>query len=211
MFCRTSRAFTLVELLTVIGIIAVLAALLFPAFLTARGKAREISCVSNLRQIGMAISMYSQDSDGLYPWALDATDKYTPEIWSGEPDFYAQIPYMPMLHEAVQPYMKSKALWQCSADSGYDIEDFTGMPLDASPSSYRRFGTSYNYRTEICFRHMGDASFRQPAIVNVVFDAAGKWHGGLLPNQMRYNVLHGDNHTKNMTRDQLDELWATPL
>ena len=87
---RARQAFTLIELLTVIGIIAVLAALLFPVFATARGKAREITCVSNLRQIGMAIKMYTQDHDELYPWAVDPTDKYTPEIWSQFPEFQAK-------------------------------------------------------------------------------------------------------------------------
>jgi prepilin-type N-terminal cleavage/methylation domain-containing protein/prepilin-type processing-associated H-X9-DG protein len=208
---RKSRAFTLVELLTVIGIIAVLAALLFPVFATARGKAREITCVSNLRQIGMAIKMYTQDYDELYPWAVDATDRYTPQIWSQYPEFQAQIPYMPFIHEALQPYIKSKELFHCPADSGYDVEDSNGMPLDARPTSYQKFGTSYNYRTEIAFRRAGEGSIREPSSVNVLFDAAGRWHGGVLFDQLRYNVLHADGHAKNLSRDQLQMLWAAPL
>src|SRR5947208_11980856 len=126
-------AFTLIELLTVIAIIAVLAALLFPVFATARGKAREITCVSNLRQIGMAIKMYTQDYDEFYPWAVDPTDKYTPQIWGGYPAFQAQIPFMPMMHEALQTYIKSPNLFACPADTGYTVEDFTGEYLDATP------------------------------------------------------------------------------
>src|SRR5436305_12014720 len=102
-----AAGFTLVELLTVIAIISLLAALLFPVFAAARGKAREITCVSNLRQIGMAIRMYSQDYDELYPWAVDPTNKLTPEIWSGFPEFQAQIPSMPYMHECLQTYIKS--------------------------------------------------------------------------------------------------------
>src|SRR5262249_25578737 len=120
-------AFTLIELLTVIAIIAVLAALLFPVFATARGKAREISCVSNLRQIGMSLKMYAQDYNELSPGALAPTNKYTPQIWSAFPDFQKQIPFMPFLHEALQPYIKSQELFHCPADTGYDIEDFTGQ------------------------------------------------------------------------------------
>jgi len=56
-------AFTLVELLVVIGIIAVLAAILFPVFAQARGKARQISCLSNMRQLGMGLDMYATDHD----------------------------------------------------------------------------------------------------------------------------------------------------
>ena len=205
------RGFTLIELLTVIAIIAVLAGLLFPVFMTARGKAREITCVSNLRQIGLAIRMYAQDYDELYPWAVDATDKYTPEIWSGFPEFQAQIPFMPMMHEVLQPYIRSREIFRCPADTGYDEEDFNGIPLDARPTSYQKFGTSYNFRTEIAFRRLGEAMMQRPAEINVMFDASGRWHGGLIFDQMRYNVLHGDGHTKNLNRMQVLMLWENPL
>lgn len=55
------RAFTLIELLVVIAIIAILAAILFPVFAQAREQARKISCLSNIKQLGTAIAMYTQD------------------------------------------------------------------------------------------------------------------------------------------------------
>lgn len=61
------KAFTLIELLVVIAVIAILAALLFPVFAKAREKARQSQCISNLKQIGLAINMYAQDNDDVLP------------------------------------------------------------------------------------------------------------------------------------------------
>src|SRR5438105_1882554 len=75
------RAFTLIELLVVIAIIAVLAAILFPVFAKAREAARAASCKSNLKQIGTAAAMYSQDYDemGVHGSRVAATCRPTPD------------------------------------------------------------------------------------------------------------------------------------
>jgi len=215
---RPRPGFTLIELLVVIAIIAILAAILFPVFAKARAKAREIACISNLRQLGMSITMYADDCDGLYPFAVDPADYKTPEIWASQPDFMAIIPFMTHIDDALAPYTKSKEMFHCPADFGFDTEDFTGRhidpfgtPKDAYPSSFKKFGTSYYYRTEIAFRHAGQQNFQRPAELNVLFDGAGRWHGSDIPPALRYNVLFGDGHAKSQTFDQLQTIWAQPL
>lgn len=78
------KGFTLIELLVVIAIISILAAILFPVFARARESARRASCASNLRNIGLAVALYIQDSDErlMLPWTADYGDGYEEAIWT---------------------------------------------------------------------------------------------------------------------------------
>jgi len=220
------RAFTLIELLVVIAIIAILAAILFPVFARAKAAAKKTVCLSNLNQIGKAIVIYMGDYDDVFPHALDASDKYAPQIWDGNPDFRNRIPYMPLMSEVLQPYLKSKEIFHCPSDAGTQVLDnHFPEPFMTAPTMYQAYQSSYFFRTEIAFRAFTQTSFQLPANVNVLFDGAGHWHvpeRALRPDddffayfdlirKYRYNTLFGDFHAKSLTSDQLQQAWNTQL
>ena len=220
------RGFTLIELLVVITIIAILAAILFPVFARAKAAAKQSACISNLKQIGTAMTLYMGDHDDIFPYAVDASDKYDPNIWAGQPDFQAQIPFMLELPDALFPYTKSKEIFHCPSDTGTRILDHNYPdPFVSSPSLYATYRSSYLFRTEIAFKFLSQDRFELPAEVNVLFDGAGHWHGSGralqagddvntyldLIQTYRYSTLMGDFHAKSLSRGQLDRLWATRL
>jgi prepilin-type N-terminal cleavage/methylation domain-containing protein/prepilin-type processing-associated H-X9-DG protein len=101
-----NAGFTLIELLVVIAIIAILAAILFPVFAQAREKARQTACLSNMKQIGLALSMYNQDYDETMPYAF----AQMPPINGGTT---WNIPFdMQLL-----PYIKNEQIFRCNSDS----------------------------------------------------------------------------------------------
>jgi len=124
----TRRGFTLIELLVVIAIIAILAAILFPVFAKAREKARQTSCLSNVKQLGLGVVMYAQDYDEKLPihcpgWPeYDGTNRHA--CWGG----------------MIFPYVKNSQIFGCpsfprDANMGGQ-SNWTGAVYPAIPRSY---------------------------------------------------------------------------
>ncbi len=108
---RNRAAFTLLELLIVIAIISILAAILFPVISSARERAREATCESNLKQIGLAMTQYQQDNDELFPDRPDL--KATPNPPWGTTTYPTSDPRCGWAPQVLDPYVKSSNIWWC--------------------------------------------------------------------------------------------------
>lgn len=150
------KGFTLIELLVVIGIIAILAAILFPVFSAAREKARSARCLSNMQQIGQAIELYVQDNAGFFPtWSIShpavpppTVDAATNGPWVGPADGAHAGPGIVTWDVSIGSYLREKSLLTCPDnpnDNGgearsYAIAQYTQRPFNIGGSSWVAYG-----------------------------------------------------------------------
>jgi len=135
--------FTLIELLVVIAIIALLAAILFPVFESVREKARQSTCQSNLKQLGLGVSQYCQDYDGYFPLENDLRGLGISGMFycggsNGTNALYYSWP------DRLYPYVKSSQIFNCPDGTSATVE---GAGHD--PSQYCHYGLNI-FLTQYC-------------------------------------------------------------
>jgi prepilin-type N-terminal cleavage/methylation domain-containing protein/prepilin-type processing-associated H-X9-DG protein len=125
------KGFTLIELLVVIAIIAILAAILFPVFAQAREKARQSACLSNVKEISLAIHMYAQDYDETLCRYYQSSNYYMPD-------------------EVLDPYIKNFEIWVCPSRSTFLHSTCGTHPPETVRGlrTNRPFSYAYNNFTE---------------------------------------------------------------
>jgi prepilin-type N-terminal cleavage/methylation domain-containing protein/prepilin-type processing-associated H-X9-DG protein len=143
---KTRQAFTLIELLVVIAIIAILAAILFPVFAKVREKARQTSCTSNEKQLGLSLLQYVQDYDEFYPSGMTQTT-HAGMGWAAQ----------------VYPYVKSTGVFKCPDDS-------TSGNVSVTPPTYP---ISYGLNDTLSLPGMSDTQLTSDTKTVMLFEVVG--------------------------------------
>ena len=200
---RQPTGFTLIELLVVIAIIAVLTSILFPVFAQAREKARQSSCASNLKQIGMAGMMYAQDYDETLPVYTYDYKTY----WVGYKADSASL--MDKSKGLITPYIKSGDVQRCPSYSGGENLGGTGYGINSQLTFNRAtFGAAIpttlgelsQPSDTIFFGEAGIPNFPVRGMVGETIQIDPLWFGGSSTIDFRHqrfsNFVFCDGHIK---------------
>jgi prepilin-type N-terminal cleavage/methylation domain-containing protein/prepilin-type processing-associated H-X9-DG protein len=159
---KTKRAFTLIELLVVIAIIAILAAMLLPALAKAKERANRMACLSNLRQWGLALGIYLDDNNQVFPdfsianSTPGASSGYDQDNihWTDLAGFAAGGYGNTAWFNALPSYVSQKPLWQYAANptnfvNGHSIfgcPSATFLPAEVEPLNRVAFSYGINFK-----------------------------------------------------------------
>lgn len=197
---RVRNGFTLIELLVVIAIIAILAAILFPVFAQARESARQTSCLSNTKQVGLGILQYVQDYDEHFPlWAYD-----TPPPANGTPDqpWGVWKNVRTGWEKQVQPYVKNIQIFHCPSTG--DGQNRSAGDNSDSPTGATNYALNGHLSKRDGNAGNGLATVRFPAVTILLAEnhrvgASGETTSELGWMEWGYNgghasELNGDNN-----------------
>ena len=196
------RGFTLIELLVVIAIIAILAAILFPVFARAREKARQTSCLSNMKQLSLGMLMYAQDYDETFAGMGNGSSTTVPVIPGSS---FCQHPtsgvYYYSWAAVIYPYVKNVQIYQCPSTKYNCYGVSYGVP--SSGINAAQTGT-----TSI-FGRPAMASIKRPAQIMMMgekgagggnqYILSGQYYAGRISHNGGANVGFFDGHCKWMT------------
>ncbi|MGC4043421.1 MAG: prepilin-type N-terminal cleavage/methylation domain-containing protein [Armatimonas sp.] len=164
-FSRTHNAragFTLIELLVVIAIIAILAAILFPVFAQARAKARQATCLSNIKQIGLGWAMYIQDYDGTVPPPVSPRNGVNVDFTYLLCHYTAATNTWDMSNGFLGPYLKNDRIMYCPERRTYS----------GNPKPDMSFGYNYLYLSKDDFTAaVSESEIEAPAETLVIADS----------------------------------------
>ena len=172
---KPRSGFTLIELLVVIAIIAILAAILFPVFAKAREKARQISCASNEKQLGLAFMQYAQDNDELMPGAADANPGQT-GCYNISTCWGAQWPIQ------IYPYAKSTGVFKCPDDPTNPPTTSNGVSQFACTYMWNKNMAPVGIHGQAGITSLGGQV--APAQTVLLCESSGSW--GPLPGDQPY-------------------------
>lgn len=147
---RSRRAFTLIELLVVMSIITILASMMLPGLAGAKEQARVTQCLNNIRQLGIAMKLYVDDSDFQMPPSMVMDVDNTPKIVSAALGGYDPAPshaqyFASARRRPLYNYMRPSEVYRCPKDKG-QIEYGCNIP-PLKPSNYSTIGCSYKYNS----------------------------------------------------------------
>jgi prepilin-type N-terminal cleavage/methylation domain-containing protein/prepilin-type processing-associated H-X9-DG protein len=180
--CRSG--FTLVEMLVVLAVLGILSAVLVPVFAQARAKSRQSVCISNLKQLGAAVTMYAADYDDRLPYAEDMSDKLA--VFKGTQAAPPSWPNLADIRTVLMPYKAAIELYRCPQDH---VTTEVSAVLGGKPSWYEYCGSSYYYEQDIALEGQTLSGFARPSESMLFFDYQA-FHSGMV------SASFADGHAK---------------